>query len=755
MITFSDGLLPACRYNQRHIVEYLLIDRHCDPNVKSKEDRTPLDLTTDSDIVRCLLKYGARADNVYKAHRKVLGKLASKNAPENPLPLLLTGNGEAGKSTFLKALMEKLSLGQRLGQSLGITKPKPVDGVDKKTVGIIPYLHDTERFGRVAVFDFAGQMEFCGSHSAILENAIHTSPPVVVFCTDLQKSEKEMKAATAYWMNLVHNQCSTLQQPAHVIVVGSHADILLEKGEDPKSKANIFAPIIEKFSNFKYVAFIPMDCRLSKSDGMDEFRNHLEKSSTILRSPEAIDFNAHTFYIYLLDSFKDKLAVSLRTIRDKMQADVKSKSNEDLLSFIPNTLPRLVEICTHLSTKGHILFLPNESTPEESYIVCDQPTLLSKVTGTVFAPEGFHQHRDLTSSTGVVSLRKFADQFKEYDPMLLILYMTYLELCFEVKDKEALEHIAKRISQGASANPTINRHFLFPGLIRIDIPDKIWEPRSHFKYHFGWMLKCTQAIHFFNSRFLQLLQLRLSLSLDLAPEFHEEVPALQRSCFIWKSGMCWCDDNGITCLVELIEQAKALAVQMRSEELTPECLDLRRGVTSKVLETAKECCPDVDTIEAIIEPSEVKTHPLKPMPELSLFKIETVATAVVHNKTNVRSMSRPDAASLKSLLHFEPYTLLASDALKFLLHPQNPVLNETVSNTFLARFVDVSTAPSSVSLPAYATSSLSQRWVEGLTKEIKENESTYQFLKDKLDQFSIFGGRNLLVSTDSPRLLSV
>ena len=95
----------------------------------------------------------------------MLGKLSSEHAPENPLPILVTGNGGAGKSTFLKAFMKDLSI----GQILRFTKAKPVKGVDEKTVGIIPYLYDTKKFGRVALYDFAGQKEFYGSHAVVLQ----------------------------------------------------------------------------------------------------------------------------------------------------------------------------------------------------------------------------------------------------------------------------------------------------------------------------------------------------------------------------------------------------------------------------------------------------------------------------------------------------------------------------------------------------------------------------------------------------------
>lgn len=711
----------------------------------------------DNDIIRSLLKHGARVDNVYKTHRKVLGKLSSEHPPENPLAFLIIGNGGAGKSTFLKAFMTDLSLGQRLK----ITKARPVSGVDEKTVGIIPYLFDSRRFGRVAIYDFAGQKEFCACHSAVLGNAVHTSPPVVILCIDLQETKEEITVATTYWMNLIQNQCSALQNQAHVIVIGSHADKLQLRGLDPKSKEDIFAHIIEKFPNFKYVAFVPIDCRLADSEGMKVVRRHLEKSSALLRSPEAINLNAHTFYIYLFDSFKDELAVSLKTLREKFQADLQqaqSKSKMDLLSFIPNTLPRVVEICCQLNKKGHILFLLNEANPEESYIVCDQQTLLSEVTGTVFAPEGFRQHCHLASSTGVVALIKFSDRFKQHNIKMLVAFMTYLELCFEIKDKEVLEHICEReleSTEGASAHLD-GRYLFFPGLIKIDVPERVWEVHFHYKYHFGWILRCSQVVQFFDSRCLQVLILRLVFTFNLAPAstIQHDIPALQRFCSVWKSGICWCEDNGITCLVELIEHGKALAVQMRSDELTPEYLDLRRRVMIKVLEAAQELCPNLSTVESVILPAEVEAHPLNPTSKLSLFGMRDLAAAIVHHKKNVKSMYGP--APLLDLLQFEPYEALGSEISNFLLHPRNPSLKEKVSNTFLAHFVDqvedleckslfnhilAQNVPSQSSKvqPKREMSQIIEAWRKG-------TDGTYQCLRETLDRYSILGGRNPFVS---------
>ena len=438
------------------------------------------------------------------------------------------------------------------------SKQKPVTGVDEKTVGIIPYEIETKEFGRVTCHDFAGQQEFYASHCAILENAVQTSPPIILYVADLREEyEQKTIHSTARWMTLVQNQCTNLKDKAHVIVIGSHADILKERKEDPWNKEGVFAPILKKFPKFEFIAFIPMDCRYADSDQMKEAKKLIQKSSAILRSPETVSLNAHTFYIYLLDSFKDDVAVSLKDVQQRIHKDldqVKSKRTKNLLSFIPSTLPRLVVICHQLSKRGLVLYLHNEDDPKRSFIICDRATLLSNVTGTVFAPENFRQHCKLASSTGVVPLAKFSIVFKDNDIEMLIAFMSHLELCFEITDKQVLVVIRKH---EGDPDPD-GRYLFFPGLVRIDTPEKVWEDNATMSCHFGWVIECSQDIEFFDPRCLQVLILRLVFTFCLAParKIQEHIPSLQRFCSVWKNGIFWCNDKGVTSHLELSNNGK-------------------------------------------------------------------------------------------------------------------------------------------------------------------------------------------------------
>ena len=789
---FPDSLLHALKCGHLSEAKFLLTECHADPNVTDSKGNTPLALANDPDITILLLKHGAKVENVYKTHSKQIGKLSSERPPEIPLPILITGGGGVGKSTFLKSMLSSK------GFLAFFSKAKPVTGVDEKTVGIIPYEVVTKEFGRVTCHDFAGQHEFYASHCAILENALQISPPIILYLADLREEDEQKTIdSLARWMNLVQNQCTKLKDKAHVIVVGSHADILREKQQDPWSKESIFAPVFKNFSKFKFIAFIPMDCRYPDTEQMKNAKKLIQKSSAILRSPETISLNAHTFYIYLLDSFKDDLAVCLKDVQDRIHEDldqeVKSKRMKNLLSFIPSTLPRLVEICQQLSQKNLILYLHNEDSPERSFIICDRTTLLSNVTGTMFAPENFRQHCKLASSTGVVPLSRFSEQFKAYDIDMLIAFMSHLELCFEIKDKEVLECVREH-----EENPEPDGHYLFfPGLIRIETPEKVWEENPALSCHFGWIIECSQDIQFFDPRCLQVLILRLVFTFKLAParRVQEHIPSLQRFCSVWKNGIFWCNDDGINSHIELSESGKSFVLKIRSRVLKPEFLVIRSRIIAKVIETVKDFCPNITTVESVIDPQEVIIHPVKiiakvietvkdfcpnittvesvidpqeviihpvkPTASLALYSMSDIALAVALNKDDVKG--EHGSLALSQLLLVEPYANLDRDTIQCVCSEKNAKKNDKISDPFVSYFVNQTADSKHFSTvasvymtilghtPSARVSTLSDSPKQELIHAFKmwrdKTEGTYSCLRETLNKYSIFTGRNPLVRT--------
>ena len=607
------------------ITKLLLEEAQMDPNAKNNAGQTPLDLTSTADVIRELIRHGANPQDVYKTHGKVLGKRSSKQPLQTPVKLFMVGNPSAGKSTLTKALQSEAFGLKRITKRI-----VKVSGVDEKTAGIVPHEFESKTYGRVTLYDFAGQREFYGSHAALLQNAIQTSTPIFLLVVDLSESNDDIKSKIFYWLSFLENQCTSVSSKPHFLVIGSHVDVLKSRGEDPKHKANFITSLLTtpQFASLEFTGFVAMDCQYADSAGMRQLHQALKTSCDSVRSQENINFNAHCFLVYLLDKFREATALTLATIqaRIKKEFDQAKASAIGIESFVPSNIHSLYEICIQLNDRGHLLVLMDPTAIENSWVIINQTALLAEVNGTIFAPEGFKEHVKLASSTGVVPLSKITEHFPKHDRTMLVGFLSHLQFCHEISDVETLDQIGQKHASEATAVQG-EHYFFFPGLVTLEVPSTVWEPQPQFDYHCGWILQCSQPDQFFGPRFLQVLLLKLAISCGFCKHPSSEVPSLQCKCFIWKNGIYWGDEFGVETLVEVVEQNRVV-VLLRCPEVKSECLQLRSLLIQKVLAAAREFCSKVSTIESFINPSDTTQYPLKPTSQLALYNISDVATAV-------------------------------------------------------------------------------------------------------------------------------
>ena len=712
--------------------------------MKNNDGKTPLDLTLNPDIIRELIRYGANPHDVYETHGKILGKFSSKQPLQTPVKLFMVGNPSAGKSTLTKALLK---------EAFGLKRIKrlvKVSGVDEKTAGIVPHEFESKKYGRVTLYDFAGQREFYGSHAALLQNAIQTSTPIFLLVVDLKESNDNIKHAIFYWLSFLENQCTSVSSKPHFVVIGSHADVLKSRGEDPKHKGSFITSLLTTphFPSLEVTGFVAMDCQYADSAGIRQLHHILKASCKILRSQESIDFNAHCFLVCVVDNFREATALTLGTI----QAQIKTLA-DDIKSFVPSTIHFLSSICDQLNDLGHLLVLKNPTAIEDSWVIVNKTALLAEVNGTIFAPEGFKEHIKLATSTGVVPLSSIAKHFPKHDISMLVGFLTHLEFCHEISDNEILALISQEQSPTAT-NTQGERYFFFPGLVTLEVPSTVWTPQPQFEYHSGWILQFSALGQFFYPRFVQVLLLRLAFAFAFAQEtlcIERDIPALQRKCSVWKNGIYWGDIHGIETLVEIAQQDRVL-VLMRCPEVRSECLQLRSLLIQKVLAAAREFCCRVSTVESFLNPSDTTQYPLKPMSELTLYSIGNIASVVskdVQSASVLDNTGRP--ASLESLLSFEPYADLGESILHQLFAEGSQRL-EIISiaeripekNTQMIKKIF---KPSPIQLQQKMSEGSIASPVYHVLDMWRDNcAGTYQCLRAKLDQFSVFAGRNPLVS---------
>ena len=692
-----------------------------------------------------MLQHGATTKDAYAYHSKALGKVFSKDPLKNPVKMLVIGHSGEGKSTLIEAMKyEPIAVTSLVNI---FVSPKEVDGVSQKTAGIIPRLFKSRVFGDVLVYDFAGQEVYYSSHAAIIKSTVDVCPPIIVLVLGLHKDDTFTTHSVSYWLGIIANQCANMEGKAPLIVVGSYADHLTDKRKISK-KEEIVLEAISRYPTLDLLKFIPMDNRYSNSSGMKILRATVGPACARIRSTLAVSLNAHMFLIYLVG--KNEIALSLEQVQQQIQEESRqalSKKHKEVVPFIPTTIPRLVEICVQLNDKGHILFLRNTSSPEKSFIVIKIEELMGKVNGSIFAPEDFDQHFQLSTSTGVVPCSKLAARFPNLDTDMLTGFLINFEFAVPIEDLEVL-HLINQHGKDAGESVLPDDNYIFcPALIRLEVDTNIF---NHFAYHFGWVMSCSHNNQFFDARFLHVLLLRISLSLGLVPIIDPNIPSLQRQCSVWKTGVCWSTADSIKVLVEFIDKKKVV-VLIQVPHLSLDLFQLRSTVIKKVVDTSTELCSTVVTEEALLPPHSV-TYPLE---DTHVFDLKSIAKSVINQKMCVISTNNTHTIALSDLLQAEVYADLGENILQALWNESDPAHDKKLSDRLLSalsfcwsknrELSDI--VCSAVSRAAKSTHGISGSLVHVLRVWRDSGDGTCRALRLILDPLSVFSGKNPLVSS--------
>ena len=740
-LTTSNGyniLHLACMSNKLTVVKYLLSEMCCDPNTISEQGDIPLRCTSNPEIVIQLLRHGANLPTVYQTHGKVLG---TKEPLKPPVKIFIVGDPSVGKSTLTAALRKELPLLARTFTN------KRVYDVDEKTAGVVPHEFQSRKFGRVILYDFAGQREFYSSHAALLQNAVKHSSPVFLIVVNLIKADKDIKQTISYWASFIGNQCMLVKRKPHIIIVGSHADVLKAEGQNANQKGHTIDSFctISLNPNLEYIGFVAMDCQYFEFAGMSDLRQYLKRSCEALRISENISFNAHCFQVYLQHRFPDTAAVQIKIVLAGI-SDNEQDTHSDIASFIPSSLHYLLNICKELNERGHIIFLENSKDAKYSWIILNKIALLSDVTGTIFAPKGFRQHCQLASSTGVVLLQKLNENFPNHSTDMLVGFLSHLEFCHEIIDHEVLKLIEKHQMESSETSSPNERYFFFPGLVRLKREDMIWKKSK--VYVSGWIMQCSEQDNFFTSRFLQVLFLRLAFNFAMVQSqeaIDHQVPSIQRRCSVWKSGIYWGTRHGIEALVEVLSDSTAIIFLIQGNNLT-EKIKLRSQVLRKIRDCVNELYKNVKISEGFIDPSIVSNIPALVKPNCILYTTE-IATAIILNESDSVVSSNGIPLSLQEFLAFEPYLELGKPLLQHLYSEHSQQHSKRIANEFVGALSNQIKRSDNVSIFLKIFDNNLSDISQAINSWRNQTEGTYICLKERLDIFSIFTGRNIFVSS--------
>ena len=456
-------------------VKYLLIECHCDPNCTNGDGATPLAVASGTYTIRLLLQHGAVATDLYKC-MEILPDGMSMQPAQSTVAVFMIGDRGAGKSTLTKALMT-----EKKGISGWAAKRIKLGGVKEKTAGIECHTIHSSRIGSFTIYDLAGHREFHNSHDTVIRNSLSgPSSGMFLFVIDLSTSLEDLKQTVSYWLSFIQSQVhiekSVEVSKPYLLAVGSHADSVPEKG-DLEERSILVQKSCEDIENIHLVDFIAIDCRYSESKELTKLRSHMQDARAKLQSViPRMTCIAHCFHVYLVSKCGSKPGMKLGDLMKTIKSDPSSEK-----WFLPTSMADIYEACSSLNKMGIMLFIQTKCT-ETSWIVIDKDFLLHQVNGSVFAPEDFREHKELTR-TGVVPFSKICSEFvelintKEIDPQLIVDFLVHMEFCRQMTEDDGLRLVTETHPKYKE-----ERHFLFPALTPPNPPPDIWQPNPLISY---------------------------------------------------------------------------------------------------------------------------------------------------------------------------------------------------------------------------------------------------------------------------------
>ena len=738
----------ACKSNQVEVTQFLLSTGECNPLIKNTEGQTPVEIAASPEI------------------RKLLDHFCKGSYPlESVVKVFVLGDPMAGKSTLVQAIQSNPGFLSSL-----IGRFQKVKGVRQQTAGIDSFSFSSSDFGYVVIYDFAGQREFYTSHAAFLQNSSSYVPGIFILVTNIAECEDNICQCLQYWVSFIQECCAHMhtKTKTSLIIIGSHADQL-----DIGSVEMVVSTIEKCFSVnldnedqlLEIEGVICLDCTRPSSPGLDLLRYHLEESCNSIReNTEGIDQRCYVLHKYFRKAYINK------NIHGRTFENI-TKDLEDNPYLLPSTSTELLPLLQTLHDKGQIILLKNYQETCNSWVIPNIAALLETVVGSIFAPRDFPQHI-APGSTGIVPKSRISEAFPDININMVIGFLEHFEFCHQV----GLDWV---IQSKHEVSDTNDEYYLFPALLTLEnIPQVLHESHeSH--YYCGWFMHSTANHQFFTIRLLHVLLLRLAflfaLPQDIAiPTVSEvESPVLKRSCTMWKSGITWHDTNGVSTHFEVRELKTVILIMSSMKGSEIHCVRLRTQLIKTILKARKEFCPRVDMEECIMEvESEGLVEAVQKCPSQSTkyslkYLSDRISTRDASDHQDL-VLINPDGSPgkrISELLYFEPYTLLTSDLITqmFSRHTSSLIVSDAFLSELAARFYLHKNILSQILMPqpkllseklkmdVYSLHSLDEMskhlkcvYILEAWMEQQESPATHRKLRQELDKYSIFCGRNPL-----------
>ncbi|XP_019859239.1 PREDICTED: uncharacterized protein LOC109587441 [Amphimedon queenslandica] len=521
--------------------------------------------------------------------------------------VFIVGNSGAGKSTLSKVI-----------EKTGGSMPNVARYVDKNevkplTAGIVPInIKKHGQLQNIVLHDFAGQSQYYLSHTAVIENILQGAAAVIIIVVDVSNSDYLIHLKQ--WLAVVREQMRKAIDDCKLIVVASHVDLLNSEDEKGKIRGNIKKELPKNDDVIIY-----LDCRRLNGNNLTSFFKQLKSACSYIRNnnKRSLTLYCHMMYKLLQESEKDILALS------DIAHDVATKDDQ---FFLPtHDGKQILGILSSLHSTGLIYYLNCEDDDEEVWthddtyikvatncriwVIKNKQVLLQHVDGILFSP--FEESK--IPNNGVITVSKLEKEFPEYDSIMLISFLESMGLCHMVSPFFLVQ--TNLVEKGQYIRLKDILCLFFPSSVTIEKPIRL----IPHEFTFGWYLQCTNLHDLFPQRFFNSLLLHFTMKYPV--EEACKIGYDKYQCSFWKNGLKWSDRNGITTLLELVDENQCVLVLMSCNKGAQESnmVLLRRRLIHDIFDMHRKFCGTLDTVAFVIDPEKLQYPIDKPKTRVAYF----------------------------------------------------------------------------------------------------------------------------------------
>ena len=554
----------------------ILLSSNAPVLIRNRNGNTPLEVAKGR--ARSFLEWHLREhSNKLQIDYNAVLELARKHysGAKEITRMFVLGNPGAGKSSLVEALKKEgfFESFRRVSES----------SVPLHTAGIVPSIYTSKNYGRSVFFDFAGDPEYYSSHAAILENlaSSKTGDNVIVLVVNMNDDEVSIDNTLHYWLSFIQYQKFVIK--VSFIIVGSHLDLLIgSQALERRRSIQTFATTVSPTSA------VFLDCCKPRSSGMKDIRR---KISTLMRQSRlhTISNEASLLLGLFEKDFNTVIACSVQTILSHIK---------DSGACLPNKAKDLYLPLSELHDVG-ILLLLGDRNSDDCYVVLKFSKLTNEVHKLLFsksATESLHKKysRVHTFNIGVLP----DNVLKEIlPPYITKQCLSCLQYCQEIKAEDI------NVFPSFTHSDSTDQCFLFfPALCSVDKSEVSWVTPPDLSYSIGWLARCTDPFDYFPPRFLHVLLLRLVFRFTLSASSQNQalVASLcdhshfQRLCTMWKTGVYWSMEEGVECMVELVNGNKEVVITTKSQsDWSDICTVVFSRIIGCVMEAKAEFCQSI------------------------------------------------------------------------------------------------------------------------------------------------------------------